>query len=213
MAVEVEARFRVTDPAAVARLSDIARLGPAELGRPMAFEETDAYLDTADGTLEAARWACRLRQRNGVAIVSLKGPPESGTGGWLHRRPEVEGPATPEPVPERWPSSDARTLLDQLRAGRRLLVRLTLRQHRTERAVTVDGSSAGVLSLDDVTVLSPGGAVGGFGIVELELADGSPANGLPALAEALAAIGGLVAEPRSKLESALELMRTTTGNA
>ena len=56
MAIEVEARFRVTDPAAVARLSDTARLGPAELGRPMAFEETDAYLDTADGALEAARW-------------------------------------------------------------------------------------------------------------------------------------------------------------
>ncbi len=206
MAIEVEARFRVTDPSAVASLSDTSHLGEAELGPPTAFEETDAYLDTADGALEAARWACRLRQRRGIAIVSLKGPPESGTGGWLHRRPELEGPATPEPVPERWPPSNARTLLDRLRGGNRLVVRLTLRQHRTERVVTVDGVSAGVLSLDDVTVLGPDGPVGSFGIAELELADGATAERLPALAEALAAIDGLEAEPRSKLESALELM-------
>jgi inorganic triphosphatase YgiF len=206
MAIEVEARFRVTDPAAVAHLSDIPRLGAAELGPPTAFEETDAYLDTADGVLAAARWACRLRQRNGVAIVSLKGPPESGTGGWLHRRPELEGPATPEPDPEGWPPSEARELLDRLRAGRPLVVRLRLLQYRIERRATVNGAPTGVLSLDHVTVLGPTGVVGTFRIVELELADRAAAPHLPLLAVALGALDGLAAEPRSKLEHALELL-------
>jgi inorganic triphosphatase YgiF len=212
MGIEVEARFRVIDPSAVVRLSDTARLGNAELGERTAFEETDDYLDTADGALAAARWACRLRQRRGVAIVSLKGPAEAGAGGWMHRRPEVEGPATPDPDPERWPPSDARALLDRLRAGQLLVVRLILRQQRTERAVTVDGAPIGVLSLDDVTVLTPTGEAGRFGIVELELADGSAARQLPPLAATLESLGGLVPEPRSKLERALELLGTGTGS-
>ncbi|MDQ2673702.1 MAG: CYTH domain-containing protein [Chloroflexota bacterium] len=211
MAIEVEARFRVTDASAVTRLSSIDRLGPAELGPPAAFEQTDEYLDTADGLLAAARWACRLRQRDGVAIVSLKGPPEPDTDGWLHRRPELEGPATSDPDPAGWPASDARALLDTLRGGHPLAVQVTLRQHRTERSVTVEGVRTGVLSLDHVVVASPDAPVGAFGIVELELAGQAGAPHLPALAAALGSIGGLVAEPRSKLEAALELLGSVTG--
>ena len=90
----------------------------------------------AEGALEAARWACRLRRRSGIAIVSLKGPAESGTGGWLHRRPELEGPATPEPVPERWSPSDARTLLDRLRGGNAISSAL-----RAAPATTMSGAT------------------------------------------------------------------------
>lgn len=207
MAIEVEARFRVRDPEVLGGLASASRLGRANLGPPSDFEETDEYLDTDDGALAAARWACRLRTRGGTVRVSLKGPLEAGTSGWLHRRPEVEGPATVEPRPERWPPSDARELLDRLRAGRRLGVRLTLRQRRRERAVSVGSHRIGVLSLDDVTVVGPDRATGRFGIVELELGDDGPAavRALPELAAELAAIDGLTAEPRSKLERALEL--------
>lgn len=208
MAIEVEARFRVTDPGARGRLSMAPKLGAAELGAPATAEETDAYLDTVDGALAAARWACRLRRRGDTTIVSLKGPPEPGTGGWLHRRPEVEGPATPEPTPELWPASAARELLDRLRQGRALGVRLELHQRRTERRVTIEGAPVGMLSIDDVVVIAGGRVVGRFGIVELEATDdgaGGPAR-LAAIAAELAAVGGLVAEPRSKLERALELI-------
>jgi inorganic triphosphatase YgiF len=208
MAIEVEARFRVTDPEAIARLASMTRLGAAELGTATRAQELDEYLDTAGGALAAAGWACRLRQRGGVAIASLKGPPDAGTGGWLHRRPEVEGPAIADAPPEVWPPSDARRLLDRLRGGQPLVVRLTLRQQRTEREVTADSQRLGVLSVDDVTVVEQGHTVGGFGIVELELAvDGVPASvALSELAAALAAVEGLVAEPRSKLERAIELV-------
>lgn len=208
MAIEVEARFRVTEPEMLQYVAGLPRLGAAELGPPMGIEEIDEYLDTTDGALAAARWACRLRRRGTTVIVSLKGPPEDGTGGWLHRRPEVEGPATVEPRPERWPPSEARALLDGLRSGRPLVARLTLRQHRVERTVTVDGADLGVLSIDDVTVVARDRAVGRFGIVELELAADRPATSrtLAELATELAAIDGLVAEPRSKLERALEMI-------
>jgi inorganic triphosphatase YgiF len=208
MAIEVEARFRITDPAAATRLAGLTRLGPATLGLASDAHETDDYLDTAGGALAAARWACRLRPRDGTVIVSMKGPPEAGTGGWLHRRPELEGPATAELLPERWPRSDARELLDRLRRGQPLLTRLTLRQHRVERSVALAGELVGVLTVDAVMVIEAGQAVGEFGIVELELAgdDARAPSLLPELADALAAVGGLVEEPRSKLEQALGMV-------
>lgn len=207
MAIEVEARFRVEDPGALRRLDDMERLADAHLGAARGVDETDSYLDTADGALSAERWACRLRQRHGRHVLSLKGPPEEGAGGWLHRRLEVEGPATAEPVPERWPPSEALDLLDRLRGGRPLLERLALRQRRTERSVSLGGRGVGVLSLDDVIVAVAGDEVGRFDIVELELAPSlaGDESTLPALAGALASIPGLVPEPRSKLERALEL--------
>ena len=207
MAIEVEARFRVSELEAFDRLASMDGLGHASLGPATAFEETDAYLDTADGALGTARWACRLRRRGTRVTVSLKGPPEAGTGGWLHLRPEVEGPATAEPDPERWPASEARELLDRLRGGRPLQEQLTLRQRRIERSVTVAERRVGVLSLDDVTVVRDGRDVDRFAIVELELTDdGGAAESaeLASLADALAAVGGLVPEPRTKLERANE---------
>ena len=209
MAIEVEARFRVEDPEALDRLAAIDRLGAADLGVAEKVDETDSYLDTADGALGAERWACRLRRRHGRHTLSLKGPAAPGADGWLHRRPEVEGPATKDLVPERWPPSEARDLLDRLRGGRPLVERLALRQVRTEREVTLHGQRIGVLSVDDVTVIVGGDEVGAFGIVELELAPSLAGDegALPGLAAALAAIGGLAAEPRSKLERAVELAR------
>lgn len=207
MAIEVEARFRVEDPEALDRLAALDRLGGAHLGAAEVVDEMDRYLDTADRALAAERWACRLRWRHGRHVLSLKGPPEAGAGGWLHRRIEVEGPATGDPAPEAWPPSEARALLDRLRGGRPLVERLTLRQRRTERAVSLHGRRLGVLSADDVTVVRGGSEVGRFAIVELELARSwaGDEDALPALAAALASIRGLAPEPRSKLERALAL--------
>ncbi len=208
MAIEVEARFRATDPDALTRLASDPRLGTADLGPASDIEEIDEYLDTSDGALAAARWACRLRRRGATVIVSLKGPPDAGTAGWLHRRPEVEGPATAEPRPERWPQSEARELLDRMRAGKALIVRLTLRQRRRERDVARNGVRLGVLSVDEVAVVTEGWTAGKFAIVELELEDAAKesSRALAGLAAELAGIDGLVAEPRSKLERALEMI-------
>jgi inorganic triphosphatase YgiF len=205
MALEVEARFRASDRATLERLASIAILGPATLGPATCATETDRYLDTHDGRLAAARWACRLRTRGDATWISLKGPPDAETSGWLHRRPELEGPASDTVDADSWPDSDARRLLLELADGRPLSEQLRLTQERTERDVRVDGDVVGTLSLDAVHAERGAESLGEFLIVELELrAEAEPHGDLRPLALALvAAEASLVPEPRTKLELAL----------
>jgi inorganic triphosphatase YgiF len=210
MPVEVEAKFRADDPAPLEALAAMSTLADASLGPPRGVVEIDAYLDTVDGRLADARWACRLRNRDGALRLSLKGPAEPGGGGLIHRRPEVEGPASAILDPTQWPPSEARDLLARLSGGEPLLERFRLRQRRTERGVLVDDRPIGTLSLDDVTVLRDGRMEAGrLFTVELELlpaADPSATDDLERLAAALDARPGLVPDPRTKLEHALELL-------
>jgi inorganic triphosphatase YgiF len=207
MPTEVEARFRAESAEPLAELAGRARLGRARLGPPRTVDETDRYLDTIDGRLAAARWACRLRSREGSNRISLKGPPTATAHGWHHRRPEVEGPATPTIDPGSWPASPALELLQGLSAGLPLEERLRLDQARTERAVTLDdATSIGTLTLDRARISADARDLGELFVVELELLADSVAGEqeLEHLAAALEATDGLTAEPRSKLERALE---------
>jgi inorganic triphosphatase YgiF len=212
MPVEVEAKFRADEPAPLEALAAAANLGTAALGPPRSVIEVDRYLDTVDGRLADARWACRLRDRDGTLRLSLKGPPEPGGGRWIHRRQEVEGPAGATLDPAGWPASEARELLAGLSGGAPLHERFRLRQLRTERRVGLDERSLGILSLDDVTVIGGGdGERGRLYMVELELADGEDpraAAELEGLAAVLAGWPGLAPDPRTKLEHALELLAT-----
>lgn len=207
MRTEVEARFRARGPDPLDALAAAPRLGSANLGPARTVDETDRYLDTADGRLEASRWACRLRARDGSVRVSLKGPPAADdVEPWHHRRPELEGPATDELDPAGWPPSDAHDLLDALRGGVELVERLRLRQRRTERAVELDGVAVGTLSLDVVQLGGAGPDQGDLFVVELEL--DSAATGaegeLARFAAWLGRLPGLEPEPRTKLERALD---------
>lgn len=209
MATEVEAKFLADGPGALEQLTAAAHLGRAELGPPSTFDEVDRYLDTDDGRLQAAGWACRLRSRGASVRVSAKGPPDASSEDWLHHRPEVEGPATDSLNPHDWPPSDARALIVRLSAGRMLLERLRLVQRRTERSVTVRGTTLGTLSLDAVSVRDGERTAGSLFAVELELeADAGDAAGesLTALAAVLAARPGLEPDARTKLEHALAMI-------
>ena len=209
MPTEVEAKFRAETAEPLIELAGRPRLGRAILGSPRTVDEVDRYLDTDDGRLAAARWACRLRSREGVTRISLKGPPTAPVEGWRHRRPEVEGPASDAIDPDGWPASPALELLTRLRDGRPLVEHLRIHQARTERAVSLpNGASIGTLTLDRVRMMANGMDLGGLFVVELEL-DASSESGeseLDGLAAELAATDGLVAEPRSKLEHALDLI-------
>lgn len=209
MGDEVEARFRADGRAPLDRLAARPTLGNASLGAARTVLEEDRYLDTADGRLRAVRWACRLRSREGTTRISLKGPPATTATGWLHSRPEVEGPASTLVDPDAWPESPARAFLLELSGGAPLAEWLRLLQERTERPVSIDGRPVGGLSLDVVTAERGGEPLGRMHLVELELRpDADPERDLPALAHALAAEPGLEAEPRTKLEIALELGAT-----
>jgi inorganic triphosphatase YgiF len=208
MPIEVELKYLASGPAVLERLAAEPRLGPAELGPPRTVTEIDSYLDTRDGRLGAARWACRLRERDGSVRISLKGPPEPGAAGAVHRRPELEGPAGAGRDPGAWPPSDARDLLDRVRAGEPLVERLQLRQARTERAVDVADDRIGTLTLDVVAVEAEGRDGGTLYVVELELAaDGASGEArLDELRAALDSTDGLVADDLTKLEHALGML-------
>jgi len=210
MAVEVEAKFLATDEAPLDALAHVTVLGPAALGPPTTVDEVDIYLDTSDGRLATARWACRLRDRGAGCRVSLKGPALTDAEvAWLHRRPEVEGPATSSFDPADWPPGEARELLLGMAGRQPLVERFRLLQRRTERAVNLDGRTIGTLSLDRATVAHGGEPLGVLHVVELELAsdtDPAAAAALAGLADALAARAGLAADRRTKLEHAEELL-------
>jgi inorganic triphosphatase YgiF len=212
--LETELKLRATD-AALRALEDVASLGRTRLGPARATDEVDVYLDTDDGRLAVERWACRIRSRDGRRLVSLKGPAEHAAGDPLHRRPEVEGPAPGDeadvPHPVAWPPSPARDLVLRVAGDAPLGERLTLRQHRTERAVTLGEARVATLSLDRVRVEVHGASLGGFAVAELEVAPGGADAWLGEVAASLLARPGLEPEPASKLERALELARGAAG--
>jgi inorganic triphosphatase YgiF len=209
MPTEVEAKFLADGAAALDALARAPKLGEATLDAPATASEIDIYLDTAGGRLGAARWACRLRDRDDGFRISLKGPAEDIVDGWLHRRPEVEGPATASFDPHTWPASEARDLVLELSRGAALIERFRLLQRRTERDVRFGSERLGTLSLDVATIAREGEQLGVLHVVELELAsadDAASAERLDALASVLARQPGLRADPRSKLEHAMELL-------
>lgn len=206
--VEAELKYAAADERPLRALEAAARLGPATLGQARTVAELDRYLDTADLRLAAARWACRLRTREGRTIVSLKGPAEHRPGDPLHLRPEVEGPAGPGPEPSAWPPSPARGRLLALTGSEPLLERFRLAQERTERSVNLDGRRVGGLSLDRAQVMHAGVNVGRMLVVELELDPEALEGGLDSepLARGLAQVEGLAPDPSSKLERALAMV-------
>jgi inorganic triphosphatase YgiF len=209
MPIEVESKFRAVDHLTLQRLSTIDRLGPAWLGEARVSQEMDRYLDTADHRLAAEGWACRLRTRADQTILSLKGAAAASPGdrSEMQRRPEIEGSATAEIVPDAWAPSEARDRLLELTGGAQLKERVHLDQRRTERPVFVDGRRVATLSLDEVDVLDPAGeSLGLLLVVELEHARIEREAELVAVAAALRAEPGLAPDPLTKLEHASRLM-------
>ena len=206
--VEAELKYTAPSERPLEELEGAEMLGPARLGEPRTVTELDRYVDSADLRLAAVRWACRLRSREGRTIVSMKGPAEHEAGDPLHRRPEIEGPATPSLDAREWPPSPARDRLLAMTGGAALRERFSLDQERTERTVSLDGGRIGGLSLDRVGVVYDGREVGRMFVVELELAPSALAQGVDhaPLAEALAAIDGLEPDPFTQLERALAML-------
>ena len=210
--LETELKLSATSPAPLRRLAGLPGLGPMQLGTAETFLELDRYLDTEDRRLAAAKWACRLRRRSRTNLVSLKGPSVTANGelsGALHRRPEIEGPASARLDPDSWPASLARRRLLDLTGGRPLHEQFALRQRRTQRSVSDGHAPVGTLSLDRVLVLHGGEPAGRLWCVELELQRGTAPRGEDEAAGLLAdllAVGGLSIEPLTKLERAMELL-------
>ena len=163
---------------------------------------TDRYFDTPDEALKDAGFGARLRTVGADTLVTLKANLEVGDG--LHRRIELEAPATRALNPSKWPDSEARAQLIDVVGARRLIERFAIGQQRRERAITFNGSTA-MASLDEGEVEYLGIAAGELRHFEVELRDGDSAA-LRALARRVAASGLAKAEDRSKLELATDMV-------
>ena len=197
--VEVEVKYAVDDPERIAdlvRSSDPHVLAGFEPSGP-AREVTvvDRYMDTADGALEAVLARARLRESRGRVEVTFKRQGVVGAGG-VTERVELEGEATADLDPTRWPDSPARRELASVARGAPLVETARLRQLRLVRDL-VRGGTHVELSLDRLEALDAEAVVATRWELEAELKDGRRED-LAELAHALEVLPGLSLAAESK---------------
>jgi CHAD domain-containing protein len=169
----------------------------------------DRYLDTADGALARAGFAARLRQTAQGTTVSVKSTARRAGGLGPHRREELEGPADRTAGPRDWPPSDARSLILEQCGDAPLVELVTIRQLRRKRQLE-SGATVVELSLDEVDAVVRSRVVQRFMEIEVELVEGDEAA-LDPIDRILAEDAGLAPSTGSKLESALQAIRATSG--
>ncbi|MBA2570512.1 MAG: CHAD domain-containing protein [Chloroflexi bacterium] len=208
--MEVELKYAVADPEALRTSLDGGTLDGIDADPWRTVDVEDRYIDTADGALESQGYGARLRRIDGHTLVTVKTDPaarraDKEDGAALKRRIEHEAPAIAQLDPSRWPESTARDLVARLAGGAKLRTRFVIRQQRLERDLRSDGSAA-TLSLDAAEVRLRGRAIGSFGVLEVESADGSTGL-LELVAAAVEATGLVEPDTRSKELIAQELIR------
>jgi CHAD domain-containing protein len=204
--VEIELKYRLREEAAGDRYllaDELAGFVPITPVRSTQME--DRYLDTADGAMARAGFACRLRQTAKGTTVSVKSTARQADGSGIHRREELEGPADRTAGPRDWPPSDARSLILEQCGDAPLVELVTIRQLRQKRHLQ-SGETVVELSLDEVDAVARSRVVERFVELEVELVQGDEGElaGMDAL---LAADPGLEVSTGSKLESALAAVR------
>jgi CHAD domain-containing protein len=201
--MEVELKYRVTDPATGERLLLADQLGGLQAtgGPARATQLEDRYVDTSDGAMAKAGFAVRLRQSGADTIVTVKSLVATNGDGGSVEREELEGPADRVAPAADWPASDARALVLEHAGDAPLVERVTVRQLRHRRLLKA-GDSRVELSLDEVDVVSRGRIVRSFTELEAELVKGD-ASLLGPLAKRLDSEAGLARSDHSKLEAAL----------
>lgn len=219
---ETELKYAVADPVVLRAWLDggaLAHLADAELGPETTIEVEDLYLDTRRGALARHGFGARLRRKGTAVTLTVKssgrrsgdadgagdavgGAPDAEAA--LSRRIELEGPASLDLDPASWPASPARELIDELRGAARLQPLFTIRQVRHGRTLTTPRGSA-LITVDVAEVHAGRSHVGGFATLEVERTTGRAAL-LGRVAEAVAASGLAVPEPRSKEEIARGLV-------
>src|SRR5690242_17770575 len=105
---EVEAKFEVPDRATFARLQAAPQLGGFAVRDLRPREILDRYLDTSDLRFYRRRWVCRIRERGGKRVATLKSLDSQGAGA-VYQRQEYEV-AVAQDAPASWPASEARRL-------------------------------------------------------------------------------------------------------
>ncbi|MFH1086800.1 MAG: CHAD domain-containing protein [Chloroflexota bacterium] len=204
MATEVESRYLIPDRLLFDRLRRLQKLGPFRLKAAGTVRLEDHYLDTPGKALLHQGWACRLRSDGANWTVTLKGPKE--LAGATHTRAEYETmlPGGIED-PVRWPAGEVRQRMLDLTSSMPLRRLVSIRQTRRCYRVTHSSRVVGELTLDVVRSLGEGLEYRAY-MLECELCETGTVGDLETLHGLLVDEFGLLAEGRSKLQRALDLV-------
>ncbi|MGZ4200180.1 MAG: CHAD domain-containing protein, partial [Thermoleophilia bacterium] len=219
--MEIEAKFNVPDAATLERLGELGELAGYELAGREVADMTDVYLDTDDRALQAAGLVCRRRDRGDRVVITVKrrgdAPASGGAAGGdetsaIHRRDEwetvVPGALAPIAAPASWPAGEARERVLAAAHERPLKALVEVRQSRVMRNLTREGRIIAELSLDTLTIVTPGGPLTPQHEVEVELkGDGTEAD-LAQIAALLQGDFALEPQPLSKFERAMAALAT-----
>lgn len=200
--MEVEAKFSIPDEQTYQRLLGATSLAGYSLEEPNLLRLHDRYVDTTEGAILAAGYACRIRQQNDLTFATLKG---LGTAsGAIHRREEFEV-ALPRPLPpEQWPASAARDLALRLSRREPLITILEADQTRYRRHLCDGDRVVAELNLDRLR-LQQGRASSPVQLeLEVELLHDTGDEALEELSRELQFGWALVPQSQSKFERGLE---------
>lgn len=146
--MEIEAKYTTPDPAQFAKLLKADALGNYSL-KPIEEQHlTDHYLDTPNRDIWQGGYACRMREKSGEWLLTVKG--RGDAEGAIHQREEYEMKVQPDMIPQQWPDDPARELMLSLTRSQPLVELCVIRQHRTLRMVCQGQRHVGELSLDIV---------------------------------------------------------------
>ena len=215
--MEVEAKFVIPDRDTLLRLQRIVRLGPFVPGEGTLHQVKDRYLDTDGRVLYKNGFACRLRDRAGERVVTLKGLGQADADtlhpSAIHERFESEhalddGDSTD---PATWPEWSGRDLVRSLVGEEPLQELFVVNQDRHVRPLWRGERLVAELSVDEVTLLAAGQRTQSavrreMSVLEAELAPDGAIEDLHLLAAHLMETWGLLPEPRSKFDLGLALL-------
>lgn len=200
--MEIEAKYISADPDQIDRLTHAAALGAYQLYPDETQRVVDRYLDTADRRLWRGGYACRLRRRNDLDLVTVKGTGHAD--GAIHHREEYEFECSPDLTPYDWPNDPAREIVLYLSAEQPLAELLVVRQNRTLRIVQQGLRLVATLSIDEVEMEAGDAVIEGYA-VEVELESAGTVEDLREIEKSLLEYD-LQPESRSKFEIALTLL-------
>ncbi len=203
--MEIEAKYAASDPRQFSGLIEADNLGKYSLETIEEQDVIDRYMDTIDLDIWESGYACRIREKNGHWLLTVKGP--GRVEGAIHRREEYEMEIQPGTQPQQWPDGPIRDLVISLTQSRPLVELCFIRQHRILRSVYRDRRSVGILFLDVVDMGSIGKRENDYE-VEIELGEGGTIEDLRLLGKMLRALG-LHPELRPKFKRAMELFKKT----
>lgn len=202
--MEIEAKYTVSH-AQFRDLMKVHALGEYSLEDVEEQTLSDHYMDTSQRDIRKGGYACRMREKSGQWLLTVKGL--GSVEGSIHQREEYEIEIQQNTLPQQWPDSPARDLVISLTGSHPLVELCTIHQRRTKRAVYQDQRRVGEMSLDVVDMESVGQSQQVYEI-EIELQQDGTLSDLQALDEILQNYG-LHPEPRSKFERAMTQHQNT----